>query len=399
MDRHDRDVAEQWFRRRGLPAVVRGKPAQLLVRIVPGEVFLLLFLGFAAGLAAILDRNEEELDRLMHGGAFALFALGMLVCFAVLPPLGAWLAAKWVRVRVLDRRGTATAAVVAAFFVVVNPVVDWLTPPYYSLPGGFAVQVGLLVVLLVAAFFGGGSILGWALRAAFRQLGRLGDLTSRALPLLLLFTVFGFFTTELWQVAAELSRHQMWLVVGLFSVIAILFLMSTLSDEVHSLTGTDAVEPEPGKLVGTPFADGAASGAPTVPLRKLERWNLVLVLVLTQILQTLVLSVLTFVFFVVFGMITIKDSVIKAWVTHDPTTGKLFGFEVPAPNELLQVSLFIAAFSALYFAAAAVTDSNYRRSFFDPLVRHMATSLLARDVYLSRLPRKQRDPEVDEISA
>ncbi|GAA1967807.1 hypothetical protein [Amycolatopsis minnesotensis] len=385
MDQHDRDIAEQWFRRRGLPAVVKGKPAQLLVRIVPGEVFLLLFLGFSAGVAAILDRSEEDLDRLMKTGEFALLFIGLLLCLAVLPPLGAWFAAKWVRMRVLDRRGTATAAVVAAVFVVVNPVVDRLTPPHYSLPGGAAVQVGLLVALLVAAFFGGGSILGWALRAAFRQLGRLGDLTSRALPLLLLFTVFGFYTTEIWQVAAELSRHQMWLVVGLFSVIAILFLMSTLSDEVHSLTGKDAVEPEPGKLDGTPFAAGAATEAPSAPLRKLERWNLVLVLVLTQILQTLVLSVLTFVFFVVFGVITIKDSVIKAWIGHDPTTGKLFGFEVPPPNELLQVSLFIAAFSALYFAAAAVTDSNYRRSFFDPLVRHMATSLAARDIYLARL--------------
>lgn len=389
MDQHDRDVAEQWFRRRGLPAVVRGKPAQLLVRIVPGEVFLLLFMGFSAGVAAILDRTEEDLDRMLETGAFALLFLGLLLGLVVLPPLGAWVAAKWVRVRVLDRRGTTAAAVVAAFFVVVNPVVDRLTPPHYSLPGGIAVQLGLLVVLLVAAFFGGGSILGWALRAAFRQLGRLGDLTSRALPLLLLFTVFGFYTTEIWQVAAELSRHQMWLVVGLFSVIAILFLMSTLSDEVHSLTGMDAVEPEPGKLAGTPFANGVAPEAHAVPLRKLERWNLVLVLVLTQILQTLVLSVLTFVFFVVFGVITIKDSVIKAWIGHDPTTGKLFGFAVPPPNELLQVSLFIAAFSALYFAAAAVTDSNYRRSFFDPLVRHMATSLVARDVYLSRLPAKR----------
>ena len=37
------------------------------------------------------------------------------------------------------------------------------------------------------------------------------------------------------------------------------------------------------------------------------------------------------------------------------------------------------------FAAAAVTDANHRRSFFDPLLRHLAVSMTARDVYLAGL--------------
>jgi hypothetical protein len=48
------------------------------------------------------------------------------------------------------------------------------------------------------------------------------------------------------------------------------------------------------------------------------------------------------------------------------------------------VSIFLAAFSALYFVVSTTTDSRYRQSFFDPLVSHMAVSLTARNIYLSR---------------
>jgi hypothetical protein len=112
---------------------------------------------------------------------------------------------------------------------------------------------------------------------------------------------------------------------------------------------------------------------------------MILVLVLTQVLQTLVLATLVFVFFVVFGIIAVQHSVIKAWIGRDPASGTLFGIQLPIPQELLQVSLFIAAFSGLYFAASTVTDAKYRSAFFDPLADHLAVSLVARDRYLARL--------------
>ncbi|HEV7977061.1 hypothetical protein [Amycolatopsis sp.] len=113
---------------------------------------------------------------------------------------------------------------------------------------------------------------------------------------------------------------------------------------------------------------------------------MVLVLALTQAFQTLVFATLTFGFFVTFGKIALKDEVIKAYTTRDPTPGILFGTQIPVPNELLQVSLFIAAFSAVYFVSSTVSDAKYRSAFFDPLADHLAVSLAARDVYLARLP-------------
>jgi hypothetical protein len=42
MSEMDRRAVEQWFRRRGLPSVVRGLEKNLLVRIVPAVVWLAL---------------------------------------------------------------------------------------------------------------------------------------------------------------------------------------------------------------------------------------------------------------------------------------------------------------------------------------------------------------------
>jgi hypothetical protein len=91
-----------------------------------------------------------------------------------------------------------------------------------------------------------------------------------------------------------------------------------------------------------------------------------------------------FAFFVVFGLISVNRGLMKTWSGHALTAGKLFGVQVPVPDELLQVSLFIAAFSGLYFIAAMATDVLYRSAFVDPLADHMAQSLSARDGYLVR---------------
>jgi MFS family permease len=381
------EAVEQWFRRRGLPAVVRGRPAHLPVRIVPAVVFIAVWELLTTAVSVVDGETDADFDRLMESDLFAWGYGGLLLGLAVGPALGAWLAARWGRRKVLEHRGAAQAAVAAGLFVVVVPVVDWVVsgdPVVF----GIVTHLGILVLLLGAAFVGGGSILGWALRAGLRQTRLLGELTSRALPLLLLFTVFGFFTTEIWQVGASLTRQQMWLVVGLFSAVAIAFLLSMLKDEVATLIQSQAAPVGLDKLRDTPLrpfaAEYAAAPGERVPLTKLERANMVLVLVLTQALQTLVLATLVFVFFVVFGIIAIRHSVIKAWIGRDPTGGSLFGIQVPVTHELLQVSLFVAAFAGLYFAAATVTDDKYRRAFFDPLTDHLTVSLFARDIYLAR---------------
>ncbi|GAB3891617.1 hypothetical protein GCM10029964_065080 [Kibdelosporangium lantanae] len=111
---------------------------------------------------------------------------------------------------------------------------------------------------------------------------------------------------------------------------------------------------------------------------------MVLILLLTQMLQAVVFGVLVFAVFAVLGRLSVPTAAIKAWTSHDPAPGTLFGIQVPMANELIQVCMFVAAFSTLYFVATIVTDAAHRRTFFDPVLEHLEVSLAGRARYLAR---------------
>jgi hypothetical protein len=135
-------------------------------------------------------------------------------------------------------------------------------------------------------------------------------------------------------------------------------------------------------LPADPFGGASVNGnAP--PFTRLERANMLLILLLTQMLQALVFAVVVFGAFAVLGKLTVPNSAITAWVNHDPTQGELFGVQVPMANEMVQVCLFVAAFSTLYFIATIVTDAAQRQTFFDPVLEHLEVSLAGRAVYLA----------------
>ena len=50
-------------------------------------------------------------------------------------------------------------------------------------------------------------------------------------------------------------------------------------------------------------------------------------------------------------------------------------------QELVQVSVFLAAFSGLYFTVYAVTDELYRKQFFTTIVRELERAVSARAAY------------------
>lgn len=93
------------------------------------------------------------------------------------------------------------------------------------------------------------------------------------------------------------------------------------------------------------------------------------------------LVALVFAFFCLFGSIAISETVLETWVGHPPTQGNLMGLELPVSHELVHASLFLAAFSAVSFAASSVNDPRYRESFFDPLLRDVTITVTARNVY------------------
>ncbi len=386
----DRRATEAWFRRRGLPLVVRRdeRGSRLLQRAVPALVFVLVNDPLLALVTWIIDVEDAEFARRMANTAYVLALLAAILVAVVVPILAGWGASVWMS-RLGGRGRWVFARVVLVLNVVVLPLVEtWagLRPMWVA----FTIAGGVTLLMLFFVWVGAGSILAWGLRNAVSELGAVGRMATKALPLLVLVVIFAFFSTEMWQIAAELPRWRLWLVVALFAVLAVLFMAARLDEELRAMidkVAGDRLDDLAGVLRGTPLAavvDGE-SIAP-VPLGRRERANITLVLFLAQLLQILVLSVLVFCVLIALGAIAISGPVIDSWLGDGAALrkGTLFGVSLPLSHGLVQVSLFLSAFSGLYFAASAATDQHYRESFFESLLADVRVSLAARQVYLAR---------------
>ena len=246
-----------------------------------------------------------------------------------------------------------------------------------AVPGGVAggwrgdasagISTAVTVLLVVAAVYAGRALrvhlIGtWAMRQTLTSLGLLFPLATRALPMLLLFVTFLFINTEVWMVASALDGGILWGAVMLFAALAIGFLVVRLVEEV------DRLDDEIGREELGDEADVVG----------LQRANLVLVLLITQAFQVLLLALAVFVFFIVFGVVAMDESVLEAWIGTDLT----YAWGIPVSRELLQVSTFLAAFSGLYFAVYAVSDESYGREFFTEVLGELEQALRVRVRYL-----------------
>jgi hypothetical protein len=258
--------------------------------------------------------------------------------------------------RALDRRRVWRPALVVAVLALAAGVVTGIAAE--DVASGVLAATATAVVLVAgwaAVALRGAVIARWALRRTLSEVGVMFPLVTRALPLLLLFTTFLFINTEVWQVASSLPRPVLWSAVLLFAAIGVAFLLVRLPDELDGVTAR--------------LGNGRAN------LNGWQRVNLILVLLVTQALQVLALAVAVFAFFVVFGVVAIQPDVIESWLGHGPTdrhwTVGSLDVEVPVSNELFQVSVFLAAFSGLYFTVYAVSDQTYRDQFFTRVSRQL----------------------------
>jgi hypothetical protein len=388
----ERRGAEQWFRRRGLPAVVRGRSGQIVVRTLPAVVWMTL-LDLLYDLLAFLD-GDAEFETRLESDTFVLLYTSVLIGYVVLPAAGVWLAARQTRRWVLRAAGFLPACLLTACYVLVEPAVDhWLQKENFLL--SVADNLFFFGLLCALTATGLGAIFGWALRAALRQLRGIGMMTSRSLPLLLLVTTFGFFTAELWQSAGALRNQRIWLVVGFFGVVGALFLISVLSAELQTVAALSESTDHAGQAAEYPFhAPEPAEPTPSPPLTRAERANMVFILLLTQALQAMVFGLLVCVLFVTLGWLAVPRKVMSAWAGHEVTQGTLFGVQIPIASELLHVCVLIAAFSGLYFIVTVVTDAAHRSTFYEPVLAHLRVSLTARAAYLTRFA-----PRASEVSA
>ena len=341
----DRFEYERRFRRAGLPVFVAGRTAatDIWTRATP-----LLSLVFALELLGAIDLQWSPLANVgaVVGGLAVLAAALALVNYR--------------RHRPLLARPTTIGPYELAGFVLAPAVLPLIFGGQFRSALVTALGNAALLLLLYGTIgFGLLSILAWAGRRLAGQLISSVLLLARAIPLLMLFSVVLFLTTEMWQAFAEMSDAKLAGVAGLLIGTGTLFLVARLPREVNALEKDCGQGP---------------------PLERRERINVGLVMFVSHALQVLVVSIAVGAFFVAFGLLAVQEPLIATWVGHSPDTALSIG-GVHLYSELLRVAGAIAAFSGLYYAIAVLTDATYREEFLSELEHSMTETFTARAEY------------------
>jgi hypothetical protein len=227
-----------------------------------------------------------------------------------------------------------------------------------------------VLLWLVYSFVGYGvfSILRWAAARLATQLAHSLTLLARALPMLMIFALLLFFTTEIWQVFSARPARLLVALALMFTVLDALLVLARVPAEVRVLE-QDA-------------------GAGTPPLSRRQRLNVGLVLFISQALQVVLVAVCVGVFFAAFGALAISPELQQLWIgapPHPLIEFTLAGMPIAVTSELLRVAGAIAAFSGLYYAIAVLTDSAHRGEFLGEITDQMRDTFRARAHYLQLL--------------
>jgi hypothetical protein len=373
-------ATERWFIHRGMPQAIVDYSAteDVFTRMAPflslvalAQVFLSFgdrFSGWGqaaafGGAVAVLTTGFVLVNRLRGRRSFTLpddVELPELVLFVIGP-----------------------AVVVAAF-----GSQGWIAGVVVGLVNLAILGFGYLVTR-----FGVLPMVWWGFMQLGRQLRHMVALSARGLPLLLLFSAFVFLNAEMWQVAHELTPAYFVVVVSLLFAVALGFLALRLPEERDQLAefaSWDEVcrvaeaSDAPYGLDNHPGFEGPPRIA---PLTRADRINVVLLLMAGQVVQLLVVAAAIGIFYVIFGLFTVREETLLQWTTLEPATFeplltlRVFGADVVLTWELLAVAGVIAAFSGLQFAVSALTDQDQREQFFAQVGDEIQQVLAVRALY------------------
>lgn len=243
-------------------------------------------------------------------------------------------------------------------------------------------RLAAVAITLAATYWGVGTIIRWASRRALRELSTLGPVVSRLLPVLMITVLFFFFNAEIWQVAVKLDVGRTLGLAGVLTAMAVLLVTVTARDEISEAVAAHRLE----------------CGDEAAPLRRPERMNILLIAVLVTMMQFVLVALLVFVFFVLFGVLTLPDATAQSWMNEPPKrfTGILSA--LPVSTVLVKVCTVLAAFSALNFVATASGDRVYRDTFVEPTLRDLREGLRVREAYLASRPEPTELSEPSEPS-
>ncbi len=335
---------ERRLRRAGLPLLIEDYSAyeDIFTRAVP-----LLSLVITGELLGAVDEDWPwwgNVLALLGGMAIVVSGVAMINRRRGRPPLS-----------VPDRVGPIE---LAAFVLVpaLLPLVfgGQVTSALVTAGGNLA----LLALIYLVVGIGLLSILRWTAARLIGQLAASLKLLTRAVPVLLIFMIVLFVNTEMWQVFSDVSDPALLGVIALFFAVGSGFVGSRLPSEVRELERDVGADP---------------------PLTSRQRFNVGLVMFVSQGLQVLVVAVLVGAFFVAFGALAVTPDVVESWIGRRPHA---IAGNASTSVELLKVSSGLAAFSGLYYAIAVLTEAAYRAEFLDELQTSLRETFGDRARYL-----------------
>ena len=346
---------ERRFRRAGLPLFIENYTASedVFTRAVPiiGFVFIAEMLG-----AISLDWSPlANVGAALGGLAILLGTYGLLNRARGRPFLA-----------VPERVGRTELALFVLLPALLPLIFGGQVRSALVTAAGNALLLGLLYLVIGYGFL---STVRWGSVRLLSQLAMSVATLARAVPLLLLFALVLFMTTEMWQVASTVTPGVLGVTGALLVGFGTLFLIAELPSEVRALERAHSAD---------------------APLSSRQRLNVGLLMFTSHALQVLVVSVAMGGFFVLFGAIAIRPEVLHTWIGTDGNQLIAFDFlgeRAQVTEELLRVSGAIAAFSGLYYAIAVLTDATYRAQFLDRLNGELRETFEQRARYLELVRR------------
>lgn len=373
-------AVDRWFIRRGLPNLIHGYQAttDVFTRAAPLLVIFWLF--------GLVGAYGDRFTGWSQAGA-------ALVGAAFLGAVGA--AVNWLRGRRLFQVPDRVGRLELTAFVLAPAILPVLLDN--SSIGTFVGDIvgSMVFLLLIRLTYGFGllSIVIWAVRHLGQQLGDIVGLMLRSLPLVLIFTMFLFVNAELWQVADNFTVPLFFVATGGLLTVSALFVLIRLPRELENISRFSSVS-ELRQLIadgGSPIQHTSADPASIPELSRAVRINMGVLALFTLGVQIGLVMTIIGAFYLGFGLVAIRPETIGQWTTGG-TEGvdrlidlQLFGQDIPITAELLKVTGFLMAFTALQFTVSALTDATYRKEFFDDLIVEIREALAVRAEYLHRI--------------
>lgn len=366
---------ERWFVQRGVPHLVESDDDTSILdtwtRALPLLVAAYLLLGLNA-----LDLRNWSLGQNLAAAAAVVAML-----------LAAWVLSNRLRGAAAFARPTDIDAPELLLFVFGPAIPILVFGQVRDAIESVVLAAALLVVIYLWSSYGISALLRWGARRSGGQLTGLGPLVAKALPLLLVFNTFLFINAEVWEMAGTLDGSAYVVVVLTFFSLGAVFALSRLPGFIRQENRFASWDAVGGYLAGTPAetVELPSDGSTLDPLRPRQRFNIGLIVLFGQAVQiTLVVVALTG-FFVFFGFLAITSETISNWTRLDALdvlASTSFGNRTLVLTEpLIRVSVFLGAFSGMYFTVVLTTDETYRTEFASDIGPEIRQILAVRTAY------------------